>query len=503
MLGNQEVEMNTNKFLKAGWVLLVVLTLLAFHPMMAGAQAPGNDDIANATVISGLPFSDTLDTSEATPDSGDPFSQCAFNYLDATVWYQFTPLQDVTIEASTAGSSYHTVTEAFSGAPDNLSYIGCVVGSSSLYAQLSANTTYYFMIGANPAYTPPPGSSGGGDLVFNLSQVTGPANDNFAEAKIVDAIPFYDTVDQPILTREPGEPVSGCTPSYSTPPGGSLWYVYTATSTDPLIVEAPSYGGIQLVLAIYQGSSFQDLVEVGCNSTGWALNFLPEIGKTYYFQLSKIYNFEQGYIFFSITTIPPLQASFYYYPANPSKYDLISFYDSTWDPVYSSFQSEDWDFGDGSTASGCCPTHQYSADGDYTVTLAVTTYDGRSASTSQTLSLKTHDVAITRFNTPQSAKAGQTRTITVGVNNKSTAETVEVQLFRSTQGGWVYFASLTQYVPQRNANRTTDFNFSYTFTPEDASYGKVSFRADAYIQGAQDAFPADNEAISTPVKVSP
>jgi PKD domain len=493
--------MNTNKFLKAGWVLLVVLALLAFHPMMAGAQAPGNDDIANATVISALPFSDTLDTSEATSNSSDPYSQCTDNYLEATVWYVFTPPQNVVFETSTAGSSYHTVMEVFAGPPNDYSYFGCVDGSGTLEGQLNAGTTYYFMIGANPAYPPPPGSGWGGSLVFNLSQVPGPANDNFADATIVNSIPFYDSVNNLILTREAGEPLASCTPS-SPSPGGSLWYAYTATSTNGLSAYATNYGGVDFVLAIYQGSSLGDLVELGCNNYGGAVILSPETGKTYYFQVSQINDYLFGDVQFSIEPIPPLQASFYYYPADPNKYDLVSFYDSTWDPAYIGIQTEDWDFGDGSTASGCCPTHQYSADGDYTVSLAVTTYDGRSASTSQILSVRTHDVAITRFNTPQAAKAGQTRTITVGINNKSNAETVEVQLFRSAPGGWVYFASLTQYVPPRNANRTTDFNFSYTFTPEDASYGKVSFRAVANIVDARDAFPADNEAISTPVKVS-
>jgi PKD domain len=502
MLGNQEVDMLTNKILKAGWVVLVVLTLLAFRPMMAGATAPGNDDIASATVISALPFSDTPDTSEATASLSDPYSECTYNYLQATVWYVFTPSQDVLIETSTAGSSYSTVMQIFSGSPENLSYFGCVAGSGSLFAKLVAGTSYYFVIGANPAYPPPEGSSWGGSLVFNLSQVMGPANDNFADATIVDAIPFFDSVYNLLLSREAGEPVASCTPSYSTP-GGSLWYAYTATSAEPISVHTV-YSGVQSVLAIYQGSSLQDLVELACNADdyGGEVRLRPETGKIYYFQISKVYDYQDGYIYFAIDPIPPLQASFYYYPEDPSRYDTVSFYDSSWDPEYIGIQTENWDFGDGSTGSGCCPSHQYAADGDYTVNLVVTTFDGRSASASQPLSVRTHDVAITRFNTPQSAKAGQTRAITVGINDKSNAETVEVQLYRSTPGGWVYFASLTQYVPPRSANRTTDFNFSYTFTPEDASYGKVSFRALANIQGGRDAFPADNEAISTPVKVS-
>ncbi len=494
--------MLANKIFKVGWVLLVLLALLAFRPMLVGAAAPVNDDIASATMIGGLPFSDTLDTSEATASASDPYSECTYNYLEATVWYVFTPSQDVLVETSTAGSSYSTVLQIFSGSPDNLFYLGCAARNGSLLATLSAGTTYYFMIGANPAYPPPAGSSWGGSLVFNLSQVVGPANDNFADATTVDAIPFYDTVANLALTREAGEPLASCTPSYLTP-GGSLWYAYTATSTEALVASAPNYGGVNFVLAIYQGSNLGDLVELGCNDFGGAVNWSPEIGTTYFIQVSKIYDYEDGYLYFSITTTPPLEASFYYYPWDPSKYDLIQFSDSTWDPANIGIQSESWDFGDESTASGCCPTHQYAADGDYTVTLAVTTYDGRSASTAQLVFVRTHDVAITRFNTPQAAKAGQTRTITVGINNKVNAETVEVQLYRSSPWGWEYFASLTQYVPPRSANRTTDFSFSYTFTPEDASYGKVSFRAVATIQGGRDALAGDNEAISTPAKVSP
>jgi hypothetical protein len=82
-------------------------------------------------------------------------------------------------------------------------------------------------------------------------------------------------------------------------------------------------------------------------------------------------------------------------------------------------------------------------------------------------------------------------------------ESVEVTLFRSVPGyGYVFVGTLTQSVPVRPANRTTDFSFSYTFTGDDARIGKVTFRAVATIVNAPDALPADNEAIAPPVKVS-
>ena len=113
-----------------------------------------------------------------------------------------------------------------------------------------------------------------------------------------------------------------------------------------------------------------------------------------------------------------------------------------------------------------------------------------------------HDVAVTRFATPNAASSGQTRRIVVSINSKRYAETVEVQLFRSVPGGFQQFGSLTQFVPTNPKSGTTEFAFTYTFTPDDAQIGKVTFRAVAVVAGVRDALPADNEAISPPTKVS-
>lgn len=64
-----------------------------------------------------------------------------------------------------------------------------------------------------------------------------------------------------------------------------------------------------------------------------------------------------------------------------------------------------------------------------------------------------------------------------------------------------FVGRLVQDVPVRSSNRTTGFNFSYTFTDEDARIGKVTFTAVATIENVRDALPADNETISLPTKV--
>jgi hypothetical protein len=51
----------------------------------AAAAPPSNDDFENATAVSSLPFTDTVDATDATPESDDP-TNCG--YGDHTVWYE-------------------------------------------------------------------------------------------------------------------------------------------------------------------------------------------------------------------------------------------------------------------------------------------------------------------------------------------------------------------------------------------------------------------------------
>ncbi len=107
-------------------------------------------------------------------------------------------------------------------------------------------------------------------------------------------------------------------------------------------------------------------------------------------------------------------------------------------------------------------------------------------------------MSITKIAAPKSANSGQTKAITVAIQNTRYPETVRVDLYKSTPGGDVFIGTLTLQVPILRGKRTTQYTFNYTFTAEDAQIGKVSFRAEAFIEGANDAFPQDNTAISLP-----
>jgi PKD repeat protein len=330
--------------------------------------------------------------------------------------------------------------------------------------------------------------------LFQSPPPTGPENDNFADAIVINELPFEYYVDTSAASLEADEP----TPSCTEPFGGSIWYAYTPTEGGMVSAHVAAWDPI--AVAAYSGDA-SNLLEVGCSCCwGEWLTFQAEEGTTYYFQVGVLW--AGGWSTFYLEVTPAPEAYIYFYPYDPSVFDTVQFYDNSWDPVGVGFESQVWDFGDGAMGEGCCPTHQYAADGDYAVQLTVTTYDGRSASTSQTVSVRTHDVAIIKFSVPKAATAGQTRSIVVGLNSKRYPERVHVELQKSVPGGYEWVGSLIQSVPVRPANRTTDFRFNYTFTAADARMGKVTFRAVAYVQDAQDALPADNEAISTPTKVT-
>jgi PKD repeat protein len=242
------------------------------------------------------------------------------------------------------------------------------------------------------------------------------------------------------------------------------------------------------------------LTQISCNYAGNNLTFQAEAGTTYYFQVANLYPWEQGGTMqFHLDVAPPPVAGIYFSPSDPTIFDNIQFYDQSYDPSGLGIQSFTWDFGDGTASTDANPIHRYAKEGDYTVQHTVTTTDGRTASTSQTVHVSTHDVTVTKVESPGSARTGQTQDVTVAVNNAtSISETVRVDLYRSViGGGFEWVNSLTLTVPPSKNNRSTQFLFRYTFTAVDAQIGKVIFRAVATIEGVRDAFPQDNERYSS------
>jgi hypothetical protein len=150
---------------------LAAATLSSRGP--ASAVAPANDAFASATTIAEpLPFSETIDTTDATTESNEPVPLCGAP--GATAWYVFTPSANVTIVADTLGSGFDTLLAVYVGDTiDGLTEIRCndnAAGGSQSRVVFTANAgvTYRFQVGGAGTAT--------GSLHFNLAALpTSPA----------------------------------------------------------------------------------------------------------------------------------------------------------------------------------------------------------------------------------------------------------------------------------------------------------------------------------------
>jgi hypothetical protein len=95
------------------------------------AASPGNDAYGGRTVIEGLPFGETIDTTEATTDALDAEAnlECGAPATDASVWYELTPENDGEIVIDATASDYSVGILVLTGSPGTFSAVACVAGS--------------------------------------------------------------------------------------------------------------------------------------------------------------------------------------------------------------------------------------------------------------------------------------------------------------------------------------------------------------------------------------
>lgn len=137
------------------------------------ALAAGADNLASATSLSSLPFTDPgQDTTTATREVGE-FGTCGSFPPSGnvhSVWYQYTPASAGWFSVDTLGSSYDTVLEIYTGvAPSfaSLTSVACnddvgAVSQSALDLAVTTGTTYYIVARDF-------GAGSGGTLVFHAS----------------------------------------------------------------------------------------------------------------------------------------------------------------------------------------------------------------------------------------------------------------------------------------------------------------------------------------------
>ncbi|MGM1061954.1 PKD domain-containing protein [Saccharothrix sp. Mg75] len=467
--------------------LFAVLTTGVAH-----AEPPSNDDFDHSTAVTALPFTTTQDTSEATGADDDP-SWCQFYDVEGGVWFHHTATEDGYLRATTVGSDHSTVLSANTGERGNLRAAdqACDIGSdATITFRAAAGTTYHFFVAGY--------SVTGGALSFALHPVPAAANDAFTAAEPVTALPFTARPDLSTATFEADEPESDCVYAETVP---SVWYSYTPSARTSVTARVEHD---DVVVSVYTGASPPELTEVTCKSYSYddPTTFGATAGTTYYLRVTGPRQSTRPTAL-HLAEAPPLRPYIGRSTSEPSVYDDVHF------TVESNNRDEEplsatWDFGDGTTAPATTGgvRHRYTADGVYTVTIVVTSPDGRTATASSRVEVVTHDVGITRFDVPSSARQGETRTIKVHVANTRHPETATVVLYKRTRDYWTEVGTTTLHVPA-HPTRKVQFPFAHTFTPDDALVGKVAFRAQVTLPyPVRDARPMDNEVISIATTVT-
>lgn len=122
------------------------LTIVAITGAPAVAAPPGNDVYLSAEPVLAVPFSATLDTTEATTDADDAElnATCGAPAMDASVWYSFTPDDDQYYLADASLSDYTAGVFVATGAPGSFEVLACGPGGAAW--QATAGETYSIIV---------------------------------------------------------------------------------------------------------------------------------------------------------------------------------------------------------------------------------------------------------------------------------------------------------------------------------------------------------------------
>jgi len=152
--------------LKTAAVVVSVLVIAGLPSLASAAVAPPNDLINDATKIGTLPFTESVDTTQAR---GDGPQGCSNN---GSVFYRLKPSTDMKVQVDTLGSDYDTVLTVFRGPLKSLTKIKCNDDAGFGYQSVvrfaaEAGVPYFVEVSTCCGS----GRTGGGNLVFDARQL--------------------------------------------------------------------------------------------------------------------------------------------------------------------------------------------------------------------------------------------------------------------------------------------------------------------------------------------
>ncbi|MBI1292705.1 hypothetical protein GC173_15935 [bacterium] len=263
---------------------------LDFRPVTG---IPPNDDFADATVISGLSYQESVDSTKASAEFGEPAH--GIDFTRRSVWYRWTAPTDtyVVVDTCTGPNAYRYIAVYTGENVDGLTRVGstnsgCGVAGATASFDATAGVTYHIAVDTF--------STGNtGTFRFSFSAYAASPNDDIADAEELVGLSGSVIGNNYRATIEEGEP-------YPFPPidAGryrSLWYHWVPPESGYFEFDTCSGTYFHSVVAVYSGTTealrLEKVSAYGCGARG-QVRIQARAGVEYWIAVSGYYSNSLG-----------------------------------------------------------------------------------------------------------------------------------------------------------------------------------------------------------------
>lgn len=221
---------------------------------------PLNDDFANRFILTGSSATATANSATATKEAGEP--DHAGRTGGTSLWWTWTaPAAGrvmITVTTTTTITGFDPAVAVYTGtelAALTASAGGAANRPGPAYANFDAVADMTYQLAVDGDY------GTGGALTLQITYVTAPPNDHFADRTAVvfpyPASPnvFYVTGSNLGATKEAGETWQG---------SASVWWTWTAPASGEILIELETYGATMVFpwLDLYSGTALATLTRI-------------------------------------------------------------------------------------------------------------------------------------------------------------------------------------------------------------------------------------------------
>lgn len=221
-----------------------------------------NDNFASPTALSGPTGRITSSNARSTGEPGEPSGG---SFVDRTVWFRWTAPESGTATLNTRESTFDTVLAVYTGSAINALTVRAANDDSGGTAQSKVNfpaiagTVYQIQVDGFA------GATGAISLQWSVNM---PANDDFANARVLPGDSGNTNATTIRATGEPGSPEFH---------GGafsdnSVWFTWTPVASAPAIIRLHNVSGLAPGVEVYTGTAINALTSISSGATSAAFN---------------------------------------------------------------------------------------------------------------------------------------------------------------------------------------------------------------------------------------